>query len=116
MKELRRSTDSVTVTMEGNTYKPQLWTHVSEGTTTRPELKDKHNLSNKINYMLQTNSSLKIAGEAGTSVLCIYLTITQYTARVLLDQLHWLENYTFQKKQTASPASVSKIKKENNIK
>lgn len=47
----RRKTDSVFVTMEGNTRKPQLWTHALEGTTT--EVKDKCNLSDKINYMLQ---------------------------------------------------------------
>lgn len=48
----RRKPDSAFVNMEGNTYKPQLWTHASEDTTTGPELKDKCKLSNKINNLL----------------------------------------------------------------
>lgn len=44
-------------------------------------------------------------------ILYLFHLYTQYTARVLLDQLCWLENYTFQKKQAASPTSVSKIRK-----
>lgn len=48
MKELRRKIDCIFVTMEGSTYMPQLWTHVSEGTTTCPDLKDKCNLSKKL--------------------------------------------------------------------
>lgn len=39
---------------------------------TGSELKDKLNFNNKINNMLQTNSSLKTAGEARTSIFDIY--------------------------------------------
>lgn len=49
-------------------------------------------------------------------ILYLFYLYSQYTTTALLDQLCWLENYTFQKKQAARPTSASKIWKENNIK
>lgn len=56
MDSSRRNTDSVSVSMEKNSYKPQLLMY--QRVTNTVHSSDKFNLSNKINYMLKKNSSL----------------------------------------------------------